>query len=145
MAKYIFMDINGLWKGYYEYGGGYTLPQFGERVQIEVVFKGSNEKFNGYVNEIKSVYSVPLKATIQGFLEGSFISFIKTYPKTARIKEVGGLEILFEEGETKIEHEGIMDVENNAIYGKWYISELLSDEKGEYELNSDGIWYLKKH
>jgi hypothetical protein len=45
--------------------------------------------------------------------------------------------MIFEEGELKIEHEGFVDVENNAIYGKWYISEIHSDEDGEYESNSD--------
>lgn len=131
------MDIKGMWKGYYEYGGGYILPQFGERVQIEVVLKGANETFEGFVNEVESPHSVPLKAKIKGFSEDSFISFVKTYPKKPQIKELGSIDMIFEEGELKIEHEGFVDVENNAIYGKWYISEIHSDEDGEYESNSD--------
>jgi len=36
------MNLIRKWEGYYQYGSGYTLLQFGERVNIIVVFEGMN-------------------------------------------------------------------------------------------------------
>ena len=51
------MDLSGAWKGYYEYGEGYYLPYFGERVKIEVVLSQSTNKIKGTSNELESILS----------------------------------------------------------------------------------------
>ena len=80
------MNLIDNWEGYYEYGEGYTLPQFGERINILVNLQGTNDSFIGTVKEEKSDYSVPADATIKGFSENEFISFIKKYPRQYRIQ-----------------------------------------------------------
>jgi len=138
------MNIIGNWEGYYEYGEGYSLPQFGERVEISVVFQGNNDKFIGTVNEKPSDFSVPLEATIQGFTENELISFVKRYPKIPRFKEHGSNEIVFEHGQLEIEHMGFIDAAHNSIYGTWTITENEEDDQGTFEVTVYGIWLLKK-
>ena len=138
------MNIIGNWKGYYEYGEGYSLPQFGERVEIFASFQGNNDKFIGTIKEITSDHSIPMDATVQGFTEEGLISFIKRYPKVPRIKEFGSSEIELENGQFEIEHVGMIDSDNNSIYGSWSISEIVSDDQGTYEDTVYGIWLLKK-
>ncbi len=138
------MEIIGKWRGYYEYGLGYTLPQFGERVDISVTFEGTNDKFTGQVTEGKSEYSVPLKGEISGFSENEFISFIKRYPSYPMLKEEGKSEIIFEKGQLEIEHEGFIDSKNMSMYGGWYITENKKDELGSFEVTTQGIWMLRK-
>ena len=138
------MNIIGNWEGYYEYGEGYSLPQFGERVEISVIFQGSNDKFIGTVNEKPSDHSIPLEATIQGFTENELISFVKHYPKAPRIKEHGSSEIVFEQGQLEIEHMGFIDTSHNSMYGTWTITQNMEDELGIFEVTTYGIWLLRK-
>jgi hypothetical protein len=138
------MNIIGNWKGYYEYGAGYSLPQFGERVEISASFQGNNDKFIGTIKEKPSEHSVPMDATVQGFTENDLISFIKRYPKVPRLKEFGSSEIELESGQLEIEHVGTIDSDYNCIYGTWSITENISDELGVYEDTVYGTWLLKK-
>ena len=50
------MVLMGKWKSYYEYGGGYYLPFFGKRVEINVILKDTNDSFTGNVSEVKSKF-----------------------------------------------------------------------------------------
>ena len=138
------MNIIGTWKGYYQYGEGYTLPQFGERVGITVRFEGSNEKFIGSVTEDPSEHSVPLQARLQGFTEDHMISFVKTYPKNPRLEAYGGTEVVMEPGQLEIDHVGYIDTQFQAIYGSWSITEEMIDEQGSYNATAYGIWMLKR-
>ncbi|MEO1029927.1 MAG: hypothetical protein AAFX55_00900 [Bacteroidota bacterium] len=137
------MNLIDHWEGYYEYGEGYTLPHFGKRVKVYVNFQGSNDSFVGTLKEENSEYSVPLEATIKGFSDADFISFVKKYPKYPRLKEFGKSEIIMEDGELEIEHSGYIDTAYDSIYGTWAISEKISN------LDSDvftvyGNWLLKR-
>jgi len=138
------MNLIGNWSGYYEYGEGYALPHFGERVNISVVLDGNNDKFIGTVKEDGSEYSVPLKATIQGFSEDQFVSFIKRYPKIPRIIESGSSELEMDNGSLEIEHVGSIDAKFNSMYGSWTIIQDYEDEQGTYQEAVHGIWMLKK-
>ncbi len=138
------MDIVGKWEGYYEYGEGYFLPQFGERVKFTITFNGANDDFTGFIKEEESANSVPLKAIINGFSKENFISFIKKYPKLYRFKEEGSNEKIIENKEPEIEYEGFIDTNNKAIYGSWFFSEMVKDEHGTFESISSGIWFLKQ-
>ena len=138
------MDLIGKYEGFYEYGGGYILPQFGSRVDILVTIKGKNDNFSGTVNEILSEHSVPLMSTLSGFKDNDFVSFVKRYDQLPSIKQDGSNEVVLGEGELEIEHTGYVDTKNKSIYGKWFIHHIGFDEEGEYESTSEGIWFLKK-
>lgn len=138
------MNLIDNWEGYYEYGEGYTLPQFGKRVKLFVNLQGNNDKFIGTVREETSEYSVPLEAMIHGFSEDDFISFVKTYPKRPTLKEYGSKSIIMEQGPLEIEHTGFIDLKFDSMYGTWQINSLEKDENGTFEVQSFGNWLLKK-
>ena len=137
------MNLTGKWQGFYEYGSGYDLPYFGQRVNIIASITDVNGSFTGEIEEDGSVFSVKLEATIQGFIEDGFISFVKKNPKTPIIVE-HSTTINYESGSLEIEHEGIVDAQNNSIYGNWFIIETITDEFGTFENSSQGIWLLTK-
>ena len=132
------MNLTGKWQGFYEYGSGYDLPYFGQRVNIKASITDTNGSFTGEIKEDVSVFSVKLEATIKGFIEDGFISFLKKYPKRPIIVE-HSTTIKYEDGSLEIEHEGILDENNNSIYGDWYIMTENNDE-----IASQGIWLLTK-
>ncbi|MDC8004161.1 hypothetical protein POV27_08875 [Aureisphaera galaxeae] len=138
------MNIIGKWKGFYEYGEGYDLPYFAKRVGLEITFEGHNDRFIGSTREEPSEYSVPLKGTVEGFVEDGLISFIKRYPKKPVILERHKIGIEFEEGQSEIEHTGVVDEEHQAIHGSWTIYDVVEDEQGTYEYAAHGIWLLKR-
>ena len=137
------MNLTGNWQGFYEYGSGYDLPYFGQRVNIKASITDVNGSFTGKIDEDGSVFSAKLEATMKGFIENGFISFIKKYPKRPIIVK-HSTTINYESGSLEIEHEGIVDEQNNSIYGNWYIIETITDEYGTFENATQGIWLLNK-
>lgn len=91
------------------------------------------------MEEDGSDFSVKLKASIKGFTEDSFISFVKQYPKYPIISDDYSSIIMYENKALGIEYEGILDENNNSIYGNWYIMTENNDE-----IASRGIWLLTK-
>jgi len=138
------MNLIDNWEGYYEYGEGYFLPQFGQRVQISVNLQGNNDNFIGTVKEVSSEHSVPLEGKIKGFSEGDFISFIKKYPKYPRLKNFGSSETVMETGQLEIEHFGYIDTEFDSIYGTWSITENTPLNPDNYPDVVYGTWMLKR-
>jgi hypothetical protein len=138
------MNLTGNWQGFYEYGSGYDLPYFGQRVNIKATITDSNGSFTGEIGEDGSVFSVKLDATIKGFVEDNFISFVKKYPKYPRIADDYSTNQIYEDKILEIEHEGFVDKKNNSIYGNWFIIETFKDEYGIFENKIQGIWLLTK-
>jgi hypothetical protein len=133
------MNLSGNWQGFYEYGSGYELPYFGQRVLIKASITDINGCFTGKIEEDDSVFSTKLNATIKGFVEDGFISFIKQYQKYPIISDDYSSIITYEDKTLEIEYEGILDENNNSIYGNWYIMTVKNDE-----IASQGIWLLTK-
>ena len=133
------MNLTGNWQGFYEYGSGYDLPYFGQRVQFKASITDVNGSFKGEIEEDDSIFSVNLKATIKGFIEDSFISFVKQYPKYPMISDDYSSINIYDNKTLEIEHEGILDENHNSIYGNWYIMNENNDE-----IASQGIWLLTK-
>ena len=133
------MNLSGNWQGFYEYGSGYELPYFGQRVLIKASITDINGCFTGKIEEDDSVFSTKLNATIKGFVEDGFISFVKQYQKYPIISDDYSSIITYEDKTLEIEYEGILDENNNSIYGNWYIMTVKNDE-----IASQGIWLLTK-
>ncbi|MEQ6124741.1 hypothetical protein AAON49_11100 [Pseudotenacibaculum sp. MALMAid0570] len=139
------MNIQGKWKGYYEYGDGYALPYFGSKVEIEVIISLDKEgRLNGSVNEIQSPFSVPMKAEITGFIDQDLISFIKKYDAYPFINENNECEINSDR-KLEIPHNGYIDIKNNAIYGTWSIEDPYEQDGHQYIDFLSGIWLLKRN
>lgn len=133
------MNLTGKQQGFYEYGSGYDLPYFGQRVNIIASITDVNGSFTGEIKEDDSEFSTKLNANIKGFVEDGFISFVKQYPKYPIISDDYSSIITYENKTLEIEHEGILDDNNNSIYGNWYIMTENNDE-----IASQGIWLLTK-
>ncbi|MEM6802393.1 MAG: hypothetical protein AAF696_13375 [Bacteroidota bacterium] len=139
------MEIQGKWEGYYEYGLGYSLPHFGERIKMQLSIRGDAEEFEGEIEEEPSEFSVPHTSTLTGFCEESFISFVKTYPISPSIDEEEATDLVEEKGKLEVVYEGALDEKNKAMYGNWTIIESLKDERGMlHEFAIGGIWLLRK-
>jgi hypothetical protein len=139
----LIQELSGKWVGYYEYGLGYELPYFGQRVkyQIEVTFEDDN--IIGTASEEKSEYSVDPKATIKGYIEDDLISFVKTYPIKSTIQEDHTIQN--SKGEQFVNHTGILDQDKMVMYGLWTIEIHTIEKDGFYEPNQcEGIWLLEK-
>ena len=136
------MEINGKWKGYYEYGLGYILPYFGNRVELEMIVNvDSSGNITGSTTEVPSEFSVNVEASIKGFIDQDLISFIKTYPVLPSIADDGTIQLT--EGTLEIQHTGFIDRENQAIYGDWLIEEKFINEEGYNDIEYlTGIWLL---
>lgn len=138
------MNLTDDWEGYYEYGEGYSLPYFGERVNLIARFVQKGNALVGEINELESAFSIPLTAMVKGEIDDNIITYTKTYPKYPVILDEENKKIGFEDGELNIYHEGVVDIYFESIYGYWYIKETIEDEKCKYEHISSGIWLLKK-
>lgn len=137
------MNLTGKWQGFYEYGLGYELPFFGQRVKIKTIITDVNGSFTGEIEEELSEFSVQLKSSIKGFTENDFISFVKKYSQKPVLDNSS--KIIYENSHLEIEHEGFIDEENQSIYGKWLIREIMSDENlGTFEYTTEGIWLLSR-
>lgn len=137
------MNLTGNWQGFYEYGLGYELPFFGQRVKINAIITDVNGSFIGEIEEEISEFSVHLKSALKGFTENDFISFVKNYSQKPEIDNSS--KIIYENGHLEIEHEGFIDEENQSIYGKWMIRELMTEENlGTFEYTTEGIWFLSR-
>lgn len=139
------MNIEGKWKGYYEYGVGYDLPFFGSRVEIEVTFIVDNEeRITGTISETPSEFSVNENNTIKGFIHENLISFIKSYSIYPQINPKDNT-VEISEGSLEIQHTGFIDEKNEAIYGEWLIEEQFVNEEGSNDVDFfTGIWLLKR-
>ncbi|ARN78092.1 hypothetical protein BST97_08820 [Nonlabens spongiae] len=134
--------LSGIWKGYYEYGLGYDLPYFGERVKIEYHLDFKNFNLTGTTYEEPSEFSVDSKGSIDGFIEDTLVSFTKKYPIYPTVNENGSIEL--KPGELIVNHTGYYDRERQSIYGLWTINNPDTVNE-EYEMQqSEGIWLVSK-
>jgi len=136
------MKVTGTWEGYYEYGAGYILPFFAQRVKIIVRIQEHDGSFTGTSDEEESQFSVPYQSIIKGFRDQDLISFVSTYPIKPILSE-DETKTEIKEGQHEVEHTGYFDEQNGAMYGTWIIidNRLNEFEEGKF---CEGIWLLKQ-
>ncbi len=61
------MSLTGKWSGYYEYGLGYSLPEFGERVDFQLDITEIDGTIHGKIEEGSSSLAVKEESRIEGF------------------------------------------------------------------------------
>jgi hypothetical protein len=139
------MNISGKWKGYYEFGEGYMLPYFGEKVEFEAQFyQDSQGRIKGIITELPSKFSIQYQSTLEGFIEDGVISFIKRYPNTPEINDEFE-KTTHRSGNLEVNYGGIIDEDNDALYGVWSIQEEFINHLGHNDVSfSAGIWLLKR-
>ena len=140
------MELAGTWIGYYEYGAGYVLPQFGERVKTTFHISGTPDDFEGFSEEDQSnELAVPHKGTLKGFCADGQISFVLTYPVKSSFEDSNSTELSEKKGKQETFYDGYVDEENNAIYGSWAIIDSFKNDQGVMqEFTVEGPWLLRK-
>lgn len=133
-------SIIGTWKGFYEYGSGYPIPYFAERVEIEMQLNGDNDKFTGNCIEFESEISDNMQSEIFGFVDDEYISFRKIYQDTFTIENNGEITKQLNK-ESVVFYSGNYDIKTDCIFGFWeYSAEENGLEDDEMFANFGGIW-----
>lgn len=132
--------MHSTWKGYYIYGNGFTLPYFGEKINVTFEIEIDDHQFSGTCTEEENSLAQDMEATIEGFIEEQFVSFTKTFPFPLNFQDAD------EVGKKPQEliHEGLFDSETNTMYGSWILPSFAQIELVEREVSMEGLWFLKK-
>jgi len=136
-------DLSGKWVGYYEYGLGYDLPYFGQRVKCSMEIIVKDGLIKGTVTEEESEFSVSSGSTVSGFIENNLVSFVNKYPVSPQINNKN--QVVIKTGELEVNYSGNLDLEKMTMFGLWTIE---AYETSPYDINnpiqSEGIWLFKK-
>lgn len=86
--------FTGIWYGQYSYGAGYGEDYEGMSTTFEISLTMKDGILHGTCVDDPAVVSLKKPATIEGFIEGAFISFVKKYAN-AWITDVSGRVVEF--------------------------------------------------
>jgi len=134
----------GQWQGFFQYGLEYGEFIEGKEVEFRLfIEKYDKGQFSGRVIDWEGIGAEGETANIEGFIEGSFISFKKNYPHLLTLDPWGvSSNHSGSPGHTVI-YEGNYDPQVNSFFGTWQISFELG-QVGEFiieEINS-GTWRM---
>jgi hypothetical protein len=136
--------INGQWEGYFEYGFNYIAQ--GEKVKFRLTLKDIGQgKFRGECIELEGHEYNPGIATINGFIEASFISFTKEYPVHYKLDQSGKSVPDNDPIKPLINYEGNFDWKQGSFSGFWEIC--IDNEKnknGSMICVGSGSWRMHK-
>ena len=132
----------GQWAGFFVYGPEYGNKLHGEKVSFRLYIKFYWDGiFIGECVDHDGVGSNFEKATINGFLDGDFISFIKRYPHFHGFDEKGNPIEDEKIPHPEIHYTGQYNHNRKAFIGSWemQIGIHALDEESEVEINA-GKW-----
>lgn len=136
--------MNEKWNGHYVYGEGYPDNLYGQAVPFEIKWINDDGSLTGTcTDEITEKYYDHRPATVQGFIEGNMISFIKQYPCYCTIDEAGNVTLYENQPAAEIHYSGTLV--NDHFEGEWEISMVYIAEGGyPQEYICMGTWTLYK-
>jgi hypothetical protein len=141
-------NLTGKWTGQYVYGKSYEHEpgehRTGSAVSFEVEFNCTDDGLlTGYCTDDKFKALSDKPATVEGYIEGERIFFIKRYPHAYFINEHGESEIEPEQPSHEIHYTGYG--RKDYFAGEWDISHMWKGEDGlYYESNGEGTWFIKR-
>ena len=137
------MKMQGNWIGFYEYGEGYSLPHFGERVKFRFSLEDTENGFEGKCIEDDSEISIKEISEVSGFIEDGMISFVNTYSNRYEIDEenIQPRNKIIEGKEYSVNYSGLYDERFDCFYGVWEIDYKDSELTDFF---TGGIWKMKK-
>jgi hypothetical protein len=140
------VDLNGQWFGFYQYGPAYGPKIEGEKVIFSIIIdQTEGRSFTGKCVEINGIGSSTEIARLQGYIDDTFISFVKHYKIHHAIDPTGKETELPEVSSTRLMYSGTFDAETDTITGKWEI--WLNDEDRPEVATSDvttGTWEISR-
>lgn len=131
------------WTGHYVYGEGYPENLYGQSVPFHIEWTNIDGSLTGTCTDeiVEKYYDTP--ATIQGFVEGEMISFIKQYPCFCAVDEEGNVTLYKDKPASEIHYSGTLV--NDHWEGEWEISMMYVMEDGYVqEYVCSGTWTLYK-
>jgi hypothetical protein len=139
------VKMEGIWKGYYEYGPNYGSEFEGEIGEFMLFLKDTDEGFEGESVDFEGTGTDFDKASIKGFVRDGIISFIKQYNVQWSIDEKGNRFVNHEKRHPEIHYEGFYDKKKRTFSGKWDMV-LATYINGEYLIEDlcSGSWEMKK-
>ncbi|BAV04975.1 hypothetical protein SAMN05421788_11370 [Filimonas lacunae] len=135
--------FSGTWHGKYTYGEGYGPAYHGVSTAFEISLTLERGILKGYCIDDPKVYPMKQPATIEGFIEGNLISFIKKYACAWSIDYNGNVIEYPQKPSHEIHYTGYF--EEGLFKGEWEImSNKEVDRNGNILSNSlDGNWSMK--
>ena len=137
--------LSGTWLGTATYGDNYPESLKGKQAPFELTIKAADGSFSGTCEDEITKPHLLTPASINGFVEDGFISFIKQYPYRFHLKEDGSVETDMERNHPEIHYSGMFNEETNTFSGIWEI-EVIIEEGIENNLSYflSGNWEIKK-
>lgn len=136
--------IKGHWNGFYEYDSIYDVNS--SKATFRMVLDDLGEgRFNGKCIDLEGAVSDSGVATIEGFMENSFISFTKEYPAFFEIDENGNRVEIKSNPKPLLTYTGHYDWLHKTFEGTW---EILVDDETNKGANmvvaGAGKWKMSK-
>lgn len=129
------MILTGKWIGYYEYGYGFQLPEFGSKVEISVVVEGDSDKFSGTMTENSKQLGTGQISTIQGFIDNGIVSFVNRYSENMKNSDQMHVP-------ESVNYIG--QIENDVMYGIWEMPLEIEENGNLFDIAVSGLWLLKR-
>ncbi|MFN5477240.1 MAG: hypothetical protein ACK484_11685 [Sphingobacteriales bacterium] len=140
------IDLNGKWYGFYQYGSEYGPLVEGARILFSITIEQKEDRsFTGKCVELEGIGVNTEVARLQGYIDDTFISFVKHYRKHQAIDEQGKDVDLGEVSSTRLMYSGTIDRETDIITGKWEIwvdrAKNIDNNPGEV---TTGVWEISR-
>ena len=137
------LNLSGQWEGVFDYGGGYGGGYGPVKFRMSLKDLGNGE-FEGKFIELEGDSMNPGIATIKGYLEASFISFVKEYPLFYS-EEPGQTANIIKAPRQLLTYTGNYDWMENTFRGQWVIlADNEFDPGGEILPIATGNWKMTK-
>jgi hypothetical protein len=140
------IDLNGQWYGFYQYGAEYGPLVEGAKILFSIIVDQKEDRsFTGKCVELEGIGVNTEVARLQGYIDDTFISFVKHYKKHQAIDEKGKDVESGEVSSTRLMYSGTIDRETDIITGKWEIwvdkAENADNNPGEV---TTGVWEISR-
>lgn len=134
----------GQWQGFYQYG-----PEYGRHIEgkeaefrlfieemVDGQFKGRSIDWDGFGAEGEV-------ASVEGFVEGLFISFTKHYDHAYYVDDFGRSFVMEDEPGHQVTYQGQYHPAEKCFKGRWEISAIIvSPDSEPMQEYSSGTWSL---
>jgi hypothetical protein len=140
------VDLNGQWFGFYKYGPEYGPKVEGEKIIFSIIIEQQDDRsFTGKCVEINGIGASSEIARLQGYIDDTFISFVKHYKKHPTLDSAGNPVELDSVSSTRLMYSGTIDLETDTITGKWeiWLDDVDAPEGDPSEVTT-GTWEISR-
>lgn len=137
--------LKGRWKGIFILGEEYGDNEGDEKTFILFIEEEKDDKFKGKSVDYEGYGENYNPASINGYVQGSFISFIKQYPFLYEVNENNESIYNREEKHPEIHYEGQYDLKEKKFSGTWeMVIQVIEMHENDLEQLLRGKWEMSK-